>query len=185
MQLSGRKFILKSAVFLDRDGVINEPRIEKGLPFAPVHLSEVKIIEAAAKSIDLLRKRGFEIIVVTNQPDVARGKTSLTEVDRINNYLGEKTGIDHFYTCYHDDLDYCECRKPKIGLLRQAAIDLNIDLNSSFMIGDRWRDIEAGQAVGCVCYFIDYSYQEKQPQIPYFSVNSLYEAAQHIVRKDT
>jgi len=142
----------------------------------------VKIIAGVLDGVELLREKGYEIVVVTNQPDVTRKITTKYEVERINQFLGDKIGINYFYTCFHDDEDNCDCRKPKNGLLKLAATDLSLDLNSSIMVGDRWRDIAAGQSAGCVCYFIDYSYSEEKPREPYFSVSSLIEAAQHIVR---
>jgi len=173
---------MKSAVFLDRDGVLNLPNVISGQPFPPFLLSEVQILPGVVNGVNLLKDNGFEIVVVTNQPDVSRGRSNKEQVESINHYLGEEIGITHFYTCFHDDVDYCMCRKPKIGLFQKAAMDLNLELSSSFMVGDRWRDIEAGQSAGCICYFIDYSYEEPQPPLPFFRVASLFEAAQHIVR---
>jgi D-glycero-D-manno-heptose 1,7-bisphosphate phosphatase len=173
---------LNAALFLDRDGVINKSRVENGTPYPPIQTSEVQIIEGVNEALTLIRNTGLDIVVVTNQPDVARGTTSKHQVNEINNYLSKELKIDHFYTCFHDDSDECECRKPKSGLLIQAAQDLELNLESSFLVGDRWRDIEAGQSAGCACYFIDYSYSEKQPSKPYYSVTSLFEAVQHILR---
>ncbi len=172
---------MNSAVFLDRDGVLNKSLIRNGLPYAPKQISEVEVLPKVTDSILLLKKYGFKIVVVTNQPDVARGKSTKKQVESINNYLAELIGVDNFYTCFHDEDDNCTCRKPKNGLLRKSATDLGINLNSSFMVGDRWRDIEAGQSAGCRSYFIDYSYNEKQPNMPFVRVKSLFEATQHIV----
>lgn len=172
----------RPAVFLDRDGVLNLSLVKDGKPYPPNQISEVEILDGVINGINLLREHGFKIVVITNQPDVARGVTSEQNVKKINDYLGNEIGIEHFYTCFHDDKDACECRKPKAGLLRLAAKELKLDLHSSFMVGDRWRDIEAGQAAGCSCYFIDYSYPEKRPSRPFSSVNSLHEAALEIVR---
>ena len=169
---------------MDRDGVLNVSLVKNGRPYPPNHLSQVIIIDGVMESVKLLRGKGYEIVVVTNQPDVARGITSKSEVETINKYLGDEIGIDYFYTCFHDDGDDCECRKPKNALLRLAADDLNLDLNSSIMVGDRWRDIAAGQSVGCACYFIDYSYSERKPIEPYYSVTSLIEATQRILRNN-
>ena len=173
---------LRSAVFLDRDGVLNLSLVKDGKPHPPNQISEVRILGGVINGVNLLREHGFEIVVITNQPDVARGVTSELNIKKINTYLGNEIGIEHFYICFHDDMDACECRKPKAGLLRLAARELKLDLDSSFMVGDRWRDIEAGQSAGCTCYFIDYSYHEKRPSKPFFPVNSLHEAAIEIVR---
>jgi D-glycero-D-manno-heptose 1,7-bisphosphate phosphatase len=155
--------------------------IKNGQPFPPFQVSEVQIIDGVVEGVRLLKKNGFEVVVVTNQPDVARGSITQEAVENINQFLGNRIGLDYFYTCFHDDVNGCLCRKPKSGLLDQAAKDLDLDLNSSFLVGDRWRDIAAGQSAGCICYFIDYSYAERQPEMPYFSVGSLLQAVQHIV----
>ena len=161
--------------------MINTCIIKERLPFPPKLLSQVKILGGVSESIGLLRERNFEIVVVSNQPDVARGTSTEREVQRINDYLSHQLGLKFFYTCFHDDADFCECRKPKSGLLRMAARDLDIDLGISFMVGDRWRDIAAGQTAGCTCYFIDYSYSEKLPEKPYFKVDSLHQAVRHMI----
>ena len=172
---------MKSAVFLDRDGVINKALISNGRPRPPKVISQVEILEGVARSVLELKSYAFELIVVTNQPDVARGRTSIKFVDEVHKLITSKLGISHFYVCYHDDTDQCYCRKPKDGLLRMAAEDLKIDLKSSFMVGDRWRDIQAGNSAGCKCYFIDYAYSEPQPQMPFKRVSSLEEATIDII----
>lgn len=172
---------MKSAVFLDRDGVIIRALVSNGRPNSLKVISEMEILEGVARSVLELKSHGFELIVVTNQPDVARGQISIKFVDEVHKMIASQLGISHFYVCYHDDTDQCFCRKPKDGLLRMAAEDLKIDLKSSFMVGDRWRDIQAGNSVGCKCYFIDYSYSEPQPQMPYTRVFSLEEATIDII----
>jgi D-glycero-D-manno-heptose 1,7-bisphosphate phosphatase len=168
---------MRRAAFLDRDGVLNQTLLIGGVPKPPNSISEVKILNGALEGIQLLKKNGFIPVVITNQPDVARGKQSKEIVEAINLHIGSKLQIEHFFTCFHDDLDYCSCRKPAPGLILQAAAQLQLDTSRSFLVGDRWRDITAGQAAGCQSYFIDYSYGEKQPDMPYFKVNSLLEAA--------
>jgi D-glycero-D-manno-heptose 1,7-bisphosphate phosphatase len=172
---------MKRAVFLDRDGVINRAFVFGGVPTPPKSLDEVEILTGVNEAIELLKERNFVIVVVTNQPDVARGLVSQESVEAINTYLSQKLGIKHFYTCLHDDLDECDCRKPKPGLIVEAARELNSDLHKSFMVGDRWRDIAAGQAVGCKCFFIDYKYDEISPILPFTKVSSLIEAARIIL----
>jgi D-glycero-D-manno-heptose 1,7-bisphosphate phosphatase len=143
-------------------------------------LSDVEVIVGVKEAIKLLHENEFEIVVVTNQPDVARGVVTRESVELINSYLGHELGIEHFYTCFHDDLEACACRKPMPGLLQSAARELGLDLKGSFMVGDRWRDIAAGQAAGCPCFFIEYGYQEKSPVLPYTRVSSLLEAT-HLI----
>jgi D-glycero-D-manno-heptose 1,7-bisphosphate phosphatase len=172
---------MRRAVFLDRDGVINRAIVRNGKSFPPGSLDEVEILPQVKLALNNLKTAGYLLIVVTNQPDVATGKTSQLVVDQINSYLANSLPIDEFRTCYHDDKDRCQCRKPLPGSLLDAAIEHRIDLNHSFMIGDRWKDIEAGAAAGCKTFFINYGYQEKQPDYPDFIVSSLAEAAEIII----
>ncbi len=146
------------------------------MPSPPKKLAEIKILPGVVEAITLLTKNSFLPIVVTNQPDVARGTSKLDDVNSINEFIGRETGVSHFYTCPHDDSDKCICRKPKPGLLEIATKDLDVDLQESFLVGDRWRDIEAGQAIGLHSFFIDYSYKETSPKPPFTRVSSLLEA---------
>lgn len=171
---------MNRAAFLDRDGVIVRAFVLDGVPYPPKNLGDVEILAGVQESITLLTQSNFEIVVVTNQPDVARGVATQESVETINAFLSNKLGICHFYTCFHDDSDGCDCRKPRPGLLLSAARDLNLDLHTSFMVGDRWRDIASGQTAGCKCFFIDYGYVEKPPALPYVKVASLIEAARYI-----
>ena len=168
-------------MFLDRDGVINSAVVRDGKPYPPRSLAEMEIIDDAPAALDRLRQAGFLLIVVTNQPDVARGTQSREVVELLNARLSSVMPIDEFLVCYHDEADACACRKPQPGLIRDAAARHVIDLRSSFLIGDRWRDIEAGQRAGCSTYFIDYGYAERQPAAPFTRVNSLAEAVESII----
>ena len=172
---------MKKAVFLDRDGVLNAVVMTNGIPTPPRNIEDVVLLPDVAEAISLLKNKSFEIVVVTNQPDYARGISSKTEIIEINAVFRRELEIEHIYTCFHDDWHNCDCRKPKPGLLKRAASELGIDLQSSFMIGDRWRDIAAGQAAECLCYFIDYGYHEKSPNSPFTQVSSLMEATQLIL----
>lgn len=172
---------MNKAVFLDRDGVVNEAIVRNGVPFSPKSMREVEIIEDVKECIIRLEKLEFQIVVVTNQPDIARKKTSLSRVNEIHDLIKKATGIKNFFICPHDDRDSCQCRKPKSGLLVQAAKLLKIDLERSYIIGDRWKDIEAGQNVGCKGIFINRNYSEKPPKLPYTEVKSLSEATNIIV----
>jgi D-glycero-D-manno-heptose 1,7-bisphosphate phosphatase len=169
------------AVILDRDGVINKSIVVNGKPFPPNSVTEVEIFDDVSFCVSELRNEGFEIVVVTNQPDIARGKTNSSEVEKIHNLIRDKTGIKDFFVCPHDDSDNCNCRKPRIGLLVQAANALDLDLQRSFMVGDRWRDMEAGQKAGCSCFFINNKYSEQLPKPPYIEVESLSEATKIII----
>jgi D-glycero-D-manno-heptose 1,7-bisphosphate phosphatase len=167
---------VKRAVFLDRDGVITEAVIRDGKPYP-----STTILPGVAPALAQLREAGFTLVVVTNQPDVARGETPRTEVDRFHAQLRSELGLDAVYTCFHDDADHCACRKPAPGLLHDAARDLGIDLARSFMVGDRWRDIDAGIAAGCRTIFVDRTYAERRPQTFDARVPSLTEAATWIL----
>lgn len=172
---------MRRAVFLDRDGVINRAVVRNGRPYPPANLAAMEILPGVSDALVALHEAGFMLIVVTNQPDVARGTTPMAVVDEINNYLTRYLPLDEFRTCYHDSSDGCDCRKPLPGAIIAAASKHGIDLGESYMIGDRWRDIEAGQRAGCKTIFIDYGYDEKQPEFTNFSVQSLTEAAQIIL----
>lgn len=172
---------MRRAVFLDRDGVINRAVVRDGKPYPPENLSEMEILPGVPEALSLLHKAGFMLIVVTNQPDVARGTTAKAVVEEINDYLAGCLPLDEFRTCYHDSGDGCDCRKPLPGALLAAAKQHDIDLPQSYMIGDRWRDTEAGQCAGCQTIFIDYGYAEKQPESVNHRVRSLAEAAQIIL----
>jgi D-glycero-D-manno-heptose 1,7-bisphosphate phosphatase len=167
---------VKRAVFLDRDGVITEAIVRDGKPYP-----STTILPDAPRALADLKQAGFTLVVVTNQPDVARGTTPRTELDAFHAQLRAELPLDAVYACFHDDADHCACRKPAPGLLRDAARDLGIDLTASFMVGDRWRDIEAGIAAGCRTIFIDREYAERRPQTFDARVTSLPEAATWIL----
>ena len=168
---------MNKAVFLDRDGVINRAMVRDGKPYPPKDLQELEILPGVAEALALLKQAGYQLIVVTNQPDVARGATLKETVESINQFLRDRLPLDEFRTCYHDDHEACDCRKPKPGALIAAAQQHEIALDQSYMVGDRWRDIEAGSRAGCQTVFIDYGYNEKQPELVDYRVQSLHEAA--------
>lgn len=170
------------AVFLDRDGVINRAYVREGRPHPPADLSELEILPGVPEALDSLRAAGYRLIVVTNQPDVARGTQTLEMVESIHDALMAQLPLDEFRVCCHDDADNCACRKPAAGLLLEAARDRDLDFSGSFMVGDRWRDIEAGRRAGCKTIFIDYGYVEKQPAGFDAKVKSLKEASEWIQR---
>ena len=172
---------MRKAIFLDRDGVINRALVRDGKPYPPADLASMEILPGVNEAMRALHDAGWLLIVVTNQPDVARGTTTRAEVEAINDHLQHTLPIDEFRTCYHDSDDGCDCRKPLPGLLLAAANNLDIDLTASYMVGDRWRDIEAGEHAGCKTIFIDYGYAEKQPTFVNLRVRSLLEAARIIL----
>lgn len=149
---------MRRAVFLDRDGTINEAPIVDGGPASPLTVGQVRIPPGVEQGLRDLRSAGFELVVVTNQPNVPRGVQTREEVEAINRVLGVFLGLEHFYVCWHDDEHRCECRKPKPGLLLRAARDLDIALVESFIIGDRGKDAAAGVAAGTRAVLIDHGY---------------------------
>ena len=130
--------ILRHAFFLDRDGVINRPILRSGKPFAPISLDDIEILSGVHEALSLLREAGYLNIVVTNQPDISTGIQSLKSLSEIHHFMQQKLPIDDVLVCPHVDEDMCKCRKPQPGLLVRAAQKWNVDLASSFMVGDRW-----------------------------------------------
>jgi D-glycero-D-manno-heptose 1,7-bisphosphate phosphatase len=169
------------AVFLDRDGVLNEATVRDGKPYAPASLDQLKIPKDVLPALARLKAAGYRLVVVTNQPDVARRDQRREVVEAINQVLGSRLPLDEFRVCYHDDLDGCDCRKPMPGLLLREPAH---DLSRSVMIGDRWRDIEAGRRAGVLAtVLIDRGYIENRATSPNPSVRvwSLAEAAEWIL----
>jgi len=171
----------RRAVFLDRDGVVNRAVVRKGRPFPPDDLASLEVLPGAKQALADLRDAGYLNVIVTNQPDVRTGKQKRAVVDRMHAALRASLDIDAIEACFHVDADDCECRKPRPGMLLTAACRLDIDLAASFLVGDRWRDIAAGQAVGCHAFFIDYGYDERRPEPPFEIVASLAAAAERIL----
>ena len=175
--------VMRPAVFLDRDGVLNRAFVRGGKPHPPQTMSELEILPEVPEALTRLRAVGFLLVVVTNQPDVARGTITSEKVHEINAELLAQLPLDTILTCYHDEADDCACRKPKPGLLLQARDAFDIDLSRSFMVGDRWKDIEAGRNAGCRNIYIDYHYDEDRPAPDSvdFTCASLNEAANWIL----
>ena len=174
---------MERAVFLDRDGVVNRALTRDGNPYPPRNIGELEILPGVTEALKRLHKAGFKLIVVTNQPDVARGTQTRAMVEEINAVLQSRLPIDEFRVCYHDDADQCACRKPRAGALLQSAQKFGIDLRASFMIGDRWRDIEAGRRAGCKTIFIDCHYAETKHLEPDYRARDLTGAADWILEQ--
>ncbi len=158
---------MRRAIFLDRDGVLNAAITNAaGLPLPPRTQAELRILPGVAGACATLRAEGFLLIGCTNQPDIARGTTPREFVDWVNGQVVAAAGLDEMRVCPHDNADGCHCRKPKPGMLTDAAALHGIDLARSWMVGDRYRDVEAGQAAGCRTLFIDCGYPERAPSMP-------------------
>jgi D-glycero-D-manno-heptose 1,7-bisphosphate phosphatase len=162
--------------------VLNCAPVRDGRPQSPSTVAEVEILPGVPGACELLRGHGFLLIVVTNQPEVARGRLERRTVEEINDFLRRRIPFDSVRVCYHDDPDGCDCRKPKPGMLLAAAQELNISLNRSFVVGDRWRDIEAGRRAGCRTVLIDYGYAEPHPSGMDFTTHTLSSAVDWILK---
>jgi D-glycero-D-manno-heptose 1,7-bisphosphate phosphatase len=172
----------QAAIFLDRDGVINRAMVREGKPYPPASINEFALLDGVGEACDLLKRAGFLLVVVTNQPDVARGTQSMQTVEEMHAAMCAALPIDRVEICYDaDDSTGSYRRKPRPGMLLDAARALNIDLSRSMMIGDRWRDIDCGHAAGCTTVFIDYGYEEQLRAQPDIRVASLLDAARIIV----
>ena len=174
---------MKPAVFLDRDGTINE---EMGYIN---HLSRFQLLPASAPAIARLNQAGLLVVVATNQSGVARQYFPASLIDQVHDLMGRLLAaqgafVDAIYVCQHGPEAGCACRKPKPGLIEEAARRHALDPARSFLIGDRWRDIDAGHAAGCTCLLIDYGYRERAPSAaPAARVHSLAEAAEWILER--
>jgi D-glycero-D-manno-heptose 1,7-bisphosphate phosphatase len=178
----GVRPLMKRAVFLDRDGVLNRSFLHPdGKTRPPQRLDQLEILPGVREACLSLRRAGFLLIVVTNQPDVARGVQRREVVEAINHALCNQVLLDDVRVCYHDNKDNCLCRKPKPGMLMEAAKAWRINLDQSFMIGDRWTDIEAGLQAGCKTVLIKASERDLQRSQPHFMAPSLNEATRWIL----
>ena len=152
------------AVFLDRDGVVNEickhPELKDKngkICEDPLSLKEFKIKKGVIESVNELKKSGYEVIIASNQPGLVKGFYKKELLDEINRYIMEKIGIKHIHYCLHypDYYGECECRKPKPGLIVKASREWFIDLNKSFVVGYREEDMIAGRKAGCRTVLLD------------------------------
>ncbi len=182
----GEHEVTRPAVFLDRDGVLNRTVIRDGIPFPPATLEEFELYPDVAQGCVDLKQAGFGLVVVTNQPDVGRRTQSRELVEAMHWKLRHAVPLlDAIEVCYHAGADYgepCDCRKPKPGMLLRAAANHAIDLQRSFFIGDRWRDVDCAHAAGCRAVFIDHGYKEPLRQQPEFRVATFGEAVTVILR---
>lgn len=154
--------LINRAVFLDRDGVINRVFVRDGVVHPPQRPADFELLPGVEEAVRLLRSAGFRLVVVTNQPDVGAGRQAQSVVEEIHRHLLTLLPIDEVRVCYHTDEDGCACRKPKPGMLLDAAGRWGVDLAASVLVGDRWRDIDAGRAAGCRTILIESDYDEGQ-----------------------
>jgi D-glycero-D-manno-heptose 1,7-bisphosphate phosphatase len=182
----GEHEIRKRAVFLDRDGVLNRPVVRDGLSFPPDRLEDFELYSDVVEGCEKLREAGFLLIVVTNQPDVGRGTQTREMVEAMHAKLRTILPmLDGIEVCFHGGSNHgdpCDCRKPAPGMLRRAAAAHGIDLAQSFLIGDRWRDVDCAHAAGCRAIFIAHGYREKLRKLPELTVSNFSEAVAAILK---
>jgi len=171
----------RKAVFLDRDGVINESPVHGGKPYAPRLLSDFRLFPGVAEAVADLKNAGFIVIVVTNQPDVGHGLIEQGTLEAMHNKLRADVPVDEILVCPHRQDAGCDCRKPKPGLILDAMQRWKITAAGSYMVGDRWNDVVAGKAAGLYTIFLDRGYSEKLTTPPDLTVRSLREAASNIL----
>ena len=170
------------AVFLDRDGVINRPVVREGKPYPPATVAEFELLSGVEEACARLKEAGWLLVVATNQPDVGRGTQRREEVEAMHEAMCARLPIDRVEVSYDPGQGQpSEFRKPAPGMLLRAARELDIDLAQSWMVGDRWRDVDCGAAAGCRTIFIDYGYDEKLRVQPTHRAGSLLEASAIIV----
>ena len=181
----GEHEIRKRAVFLDRDGVLNRPVVRDGRPFPPARIEEFELYPDVVEACAQLKEAGFLLVVVTNQPDVGRGTQTRQLIDVIHARLRAVIpSLDAIEVCFHAGAAHgesCDCRKPRPGMLLRAAAAYEIDLSGSFLIGDRWRDVDCAHAAGCRAIFIDRGYQESLREKPEFTVGNFSDAVRAIL----
>ena len=172
------------AVFVDRDGVINRSHVRNNKPYPPTRVEDFELLPGVAEACRKLKSSGFLLVLATNQPDVGRGTLARETVESMHVKMCAALPIDRVEVCYDPGQGkLSECRKPAPGMLLCAARDLEIDLSQSWMVGDRWRDVDCGANAGCRTVFVDHGYDEKLRAKPDFTVQSLAEAADIIIRE--
>lgn len=174
---------INKAVFLDRDGVLTRSFVREGKGYAPRTLAEFEILPDAMEACRMIKKAGYLLIVATNQPDVGRGFMSIQTMEEMHRRLQEKLPLDEIFSCTDPSESPGPRRKPAPGMLLEAAAKWNIDFCSSFMVGDRKSDLDAGKAVGCQGIFINRNYSEVKPEGHAVTCNDLLEAARWILQK--
>ena len=170
------------AVFFDRDGVINQALVRDGHPFSPASWNEFSWVEGIKDVTATLKDAGYMLFCVTNQPDVGRGIQGRSVVEALHQHILEHLPLEKIYTCYHDDRDGCTCRKPQPGMIFMARDQYGLNLDNCWLVGDRWKDIDAGNAVGCQTVFLDYGYDEALRSSPDYTILKLSELTSLILK---
>jgi D-glycero-D-manno-heptose 1,7-bisphosphate phosphatase len=182
----GTHEVARRAVFLDRDGVINRAIVRNGKPHPPSGPEDFELYDDIVDGCARLKTASFLLVVITNQPDVGRGTQTREAVEAMHFKLQSALpSLDRIEICYHGGKRYgqpCDCRKPRPGLILRAAAELNIKLKESYVIGDRWRDIDCARAAGCHAIFIERGYKEELRQAPDVTVANFKDAVNAILR---
>ena len=173
----------RRAVFLDRDGVVNRCEVRNGKPYAPRRLEDFRLLPGVKNAVQALKRANFLVIVVTNQPDIGNGLIKGVTVKAMHRQLKQRLQVDDIKVCPHRQDESCKCRKPKPGMLLEAAKQWKIDLTNSYMVGDRCSDIVAGQSAGCYTIFINRGYREGKCPKPDRMMNSLPAAVRLIISR--
>jgi D-glycero-D-manno-heptose 1,7-bisphosphate phosphatase len=182
MGVRGLSSVLRPAVFLDRDGTLNRAFIREDVSHPPESVAQLEILPGVMDALVELKHAGFALVVVTNQPDVARGTLQRGIAEQINTAVRERLPvIDDLVCCYHDDADDCPCRKPRAGMLLDAATHLDLDLTQSFMVGDSWRDIEAGRQAGCTTIQVKADSQVQRSSTPDYWADDVSDASRIVL----
>ena len=145
---------MRSAVFFERDGVLNVVPTGPRCQVTPLTLKEFQANSAAEEPLRQLKSAGFLLLAATNQPGLSRGYQSRRELDLMHGMLRQRLGLSDILVCPHDEMDACPCRKPKAGLLIEAAFKWHVDLERSFVISDKWQDAQAAHITGCTSVLI-------------------------------
>ncbi len=140
---------MKIGVFIERDGILNQVRVERQHQVSPVTVNEFKVKSSAAPLLNELKSAGLRIIATSNQPGISRGYLCRRELDRMHDVLRRALPLDDIVVCPHDEADRCPCRKPKAGLLVESRFKWHLDLDRSFVVSDKWQDAEAARSAGC------------------------------------
>lgn len=140
---------MKRAVFFERDGILNDVRLGPKHQITPLTLEEFKVNKGAEEPLRGLKAAGFVLIATTNQPGLSRGYLSRRELDRMHDVVRRSFPLDDLMVCPHDENDHCPCRKPRPGLLIEAAFKWHLSLDHSFVVSDKWQDAEAARTAGC------------------------------------
>jgi len=172
---------MRPGVLLDRDGVLSRVVLREGRGVSPRSFAEFELLPGVRVAVQSLRAAGLPVVVVTNQPDIARGLLAPDELERMHAHLRKHVPLERIYTCTHDDADRCACRKPRPGLLLRAAAEFQLDLERSWMVGDSWKDVEAARAAGCRMIFVAGAHAESGTSRPERVAVSLPDAVEMIL----